>query len=177
MEPFTESVPPGRYSVFEICLFDADLSAPERYAHSAETAELLGTSVEQERFASSAGFVLRISEASVAAWEPALRPGEDPRTLRDGHFYGFGVDGGQGCFTSAEALTDMDAAMEEDYEEWVEELCWSDGERRVGEQGLDLVVYHCYFGDGAYPTWIGRDSEGRITCFLTDMLTVSTGEK
>ncbi|MET7794857.1 hypothetical protein ABZV25_13980, partial [Micrococcus luteus] len=31
-----------------------------------------------------------ISEKPTVAWELALRPGEDPRTLRDGEFYGFG---------------------------------------------------------------------------------------
>jgi hypothetical protein len=33
----------------------------------------------------------------------ALRPGQDARTLRNGEFYGFGVDTGTGCFVDAAA--------------------------------------------------------------------------
>ncbi|MGN9813547.1 DUF4241 domain-containing protein [Micromonospora sp. BQ11] len=26
------------------------------------------------------------------------------------------------------------------------------------------------WGDGAYPTWIGRDADGTVACFVADML-------
>ena len=36
-----------------------------------------------------------------------------------------------------------------------------------------LVRFECgpsSWGDGAYPTWIGRAAGGRVTCFIADML-------
>jgi uncharacterized protein DUF4241 len=36
--------------------------------------------------------------------------------------------------------------------------------------GGGLFAYHSGWGDGAYPTWIGRDENGEVVCFLTDML-------
>jgi hypothetical protein len=28
------------------------------------------------------------------------------------------------------------------------------------------------WGDGAYPTWVGRDARGDVTCFVTDFFVV-----
>jgi len=33
-----------------------------------------------------------------------------------------------------------------------------------------VVAWASGWGDGAYPTWIGRDSSGEIACFVADML-------
>jgi hypothetical protein len=36
--------------------------------------------------------------------------------------------------------------------------------------GGGLIAYHSGWGDGSYPTWIGRDENGEVLCFVTDML-------
>jgi uncharacterized protein DUF4241 len=46
---------------------------------------------------------LEIRDEPVTSWEMAVRPGEDVRTLPDGHWYGFPVDGGTGTFYDAAA--------------------------------------------------------------------------
>jgi hypothetical protein len=36
--------------------------------------------------------------------------------------------------------------------------------------GANLIAYHSGWGDGSYPTWIGRSTSGDVACFVTDML-------
>ncbi len=38
------------------------------------------------------------------------------------------------------------------------------------ESGTNLIAYHSGWGDGAYPTWIGRAADGDVVCFVADML-------
>lgn len=38
------------------------------------------------------------------------------------------------------------------------------------ESGTNLIAYRSGWGDGSYPTWIGRDADGHVICFLADML-------
>ncbi|MFI5715055.1 DUF4241 domain-containing protein [Nocardia sp. NPDC051750] len=44
---------------------------------------------------------------------------------------------------------------------------------RVPGTDHNMIAYQCPYVDESYPTWIGRDSEGAIVCFLTDMLTTA----
>ena len=39
--------------------------------------------------------------------------------------------------------------------------------------GLNVVVFHCGWGDGGYATWIGRGVEGEPVCFVVDLLVFS----
>lgn len=36
--------------------------------------------------------------------------------------------------------------------------------------GSNLIAYQSGWGDGSYPTWIGRGHGGNVTCFVSDML-------
>lgn len=47
---------------------------------------------------------LRLNEQEVVRWEMALRPGQDPSTLKPGSFFGYGVDAGMGCFLDLDVL-------------------------------------------------------------------------
>ncbi|MFE0332157.1 DUF4241 domain-containing protein [Streptomyces sp. NPDC058960] len=85
-EPFTVGVPPGSYRM--------------QIATAAYRTEHWGKPLHMEDFT---GARILISDKATATWELALRPGEDPRTLREGEFYGFGVDTGTGCFVDAAA--------------------------------------------------------------------------
>ena len=74
-QPFTVTVPPGEYPV--------RLSVA-RFADNPENKRV-----------AAAKLVIRDEPAQ--SWEMALLPGQDPRTLMNREFYGFGVDAGMGC--------------------------------------------------------------------------------
>jgi hypothetical protein len=38
-----------------------------------------------------------------------------------------------------------------------------------------MVAWSSGWGDGADPTWIGRDASSAVTCFVADMLRCGTG--
>ncbi|MCM4080568.1 DUF4241 domain-containing protein [Paractinoplanes hotanensis] len=102
-----------------------------------------------------------ISDRHPVRWEPALRDGQDLLDLGYGEFFGFGVDAGLACFVdedNRERLTD----------EW-QSLELRDP-RFVTLSGGDMIAWSSGWGDGAYPTWIGRDHSGRVTSFIADML-------
>ncbi|MWA05466.1 DUF4241 domain-containing protein [Actinomadura sp. LD22] len=42
-------------------------------------------------------------------------------------------------------------------------------ELRTGDPELNIVVFKCGMGDGAYPTWIGRSADGDITWVVSDL--------
>jgi len=105
---------------------------------------------------------LEITDRPAATWELALRDGQDPMDLGAGEFYGFGVDAGVACFVdadNAERLSD----------EW-EDLPHLLDPRFTTVAGGDMVAWSSGWGDGFYPTWIGRDETGAVTSFVADML-------
>lgn len=110
-----------------------------------------------------------------ASWEPALRPGQDPRLLGTGEFYGFGVDSATGCF--------LDAAVCETFthaEESRTALCSFDDRSYASwtdpATSASVIAYPSGMGDGTYPVWIGRDVSGEVTCLIADMLVLNDAE-
>ncbi|MBO3735707.1 DUF4241 domain-containing protein [Glycomyces niveus] len=152
VEPFTVAVAPGDYPVVEIQIHQAS-----------------GGSW------AAAGFLLRISYEATATWELALRPGQDVKCLDDGHFYGFGVDAGLGSLMDASTHEALLAYIDGDHYQFHDEVVLRQ-EFTIPETDLNLFAYGCYLGDGSYPTWIGRDEAGAVTCFLSDMLIVDNGQ-
>ncbi|WP_345463763.1 DUF4241 domain-containing protein [Actinoallomurus oryzae] len=118
---------------------------------------------------------LTVRDEPVASWELALRPDQDPRLLGDGEFFGFGVDAGMGCFVDAEAAEALADIVEETYEDAFEDLL-SDQAVEVSDPatGANLIAFPSGWGDGAYPTWIGRTTDGEVACFVADMLVLHT---
>ena len=51
-----------------------------------------------------AAAMIRVALGDPVRWEPALTPGQNPAGAGADQFYGYGVDSGIGCFTSAEAV-------------------------------------------------------------------------
>ncbi|MQM25224.1 DUF4241 domain-containing protein [Glycomyces albidus] len=151
LEPFTVSVEPADYPVVEIQIHD------ETGDHWA-----------------GAGYLLRISDQPTSTWEMALRPGQDMSLLEEGHFYGFGVDAGLGCLMDDAAQEPLIAHFDGDLYQLHDELPLRE-EFAIPGTDHNLYAYSCYYGDGSYPTWIGRDDTGAVTCFLSDMLIIDNG--
>jgi hypothetical protein len=130
---------------------------------------------ESDGYHAGAGYLLRISHEPTATWEMALRPGQDIRNLGDGQFYGYGVDGGQGCLMDDTAQEPFVDHFDGDVYRLCDELPLGE-EFTVPGSEHNLFAYACYYGDGSYPTWIGRDADGAVTCFVSDMLIIANGQ-
>lgn len=104
---------------------------------------------------------LDISDRHPVRWELALREGQDPLDLGYGEFFGFGVDAGMACFVDETNSARLST-------EW--ESLELQNPRFTSIAAGDMIAWSSGWGDGAYPTWIGRDHENRITCFIADML-------
>ncbi|MEV7519974.1 DUF4241 domain-containing protein [Streptomyces sp. NPDC091371] len=161
VEPFTAQVPPGRYRV-EAAI--ATLARPGEPA-----AARPHTRVAAAR--------LVIRDVPAVTWEIALQEGQDPAELGEDEFYGYGVDAGTGCFYDPSADGAFPGTEEEEGPVWAAMEAAGDGPMMFlaeGRDGHNLAAFTSGWGDGAYPTWVGRDAAGEITCFLTDFFVVPT---
>ncbi|MFF8847046.1 DUF4241 domain-containing protein [Streptomyces sp. NPDC015127] len=160
VEPFTAEVAPGRYRV-ECAV--ATLTRPDEEP----------SDTPHQRIAAAR---LVIEDTPPASWEIGLQAGQDLSELSEDEFFGYGVDAGTGCF--------YDASCDESFPECEgdEGPLWDafDGEdAHLGphtivapDTGHNLVAFSSGWGDGAYPTWVGRDASGGIVCFVTDFFVV-----
>jgi hypothetical protein len=143
--PFTVTVPPGAYPVTISLATFADDPGHSRVAAAR----------------------LDVTGRAVAQWELALRDGQDLLDLGYRQFFGFAVDAGMACFTDAgacrrltEAWRALDGLVHPRYR------AIGDGD---GDGDGDMVAWSSGWGDGSYPTWIGRDTTGAVACFIADM--------
>lgn len=113
---------------------------------------------------------LSLTSSPVTAWELALRPGEDPGSLRPGEFFGVGVDVGSAGFLDAVALQYMAEQEEHNGGQLGTPGAQSSVERTDPATGANYIVFSTGYGDGHYPVWIGRDAAGAVACFVMDML-------
>jgi Protein of unknown function (DUF4241) len=156
VEPFTIAIPPGTYPVILAVIRFEQQPTHERVA--------------------AAKLVVR--KEPVVSWELALRPGEDPRLLGDGEFFGFGVDTGTASLLDAAALSAMVGLVTDDaWEAFIDRHGDDLGRRKPVEtldpgSGANLIAFESGWGDGSYPTWIGRTAAGEAACFVADMLVV-----
>ena len=158
--PFTVTVPAGRYPV--------TLSLARRLLGRPDPVPRLGAAAK-----------LTIRDEPVVAWEVALHPGEDPERLQPDQIYTLGVDSGHAGLLDASAVGAL-AALDEpgsELDRLFEQVWGNDWVNLVVDQvsGLNVVVFHCGWGDGGYATWIGRGVEGEPVCFVADLLVFSDG--
>ncbi|WP_328763814.1 MULTISPECIES: DUF4241 domain-containing protein [unclassified Streptomyces] len=161
--PFTAEAAPGRYRV-QVAM--ATLTEPGE-----EPADKPHRRVAAAR--------LLITDRPVVSWELAVRDGQDLAELDDDGFFGYGVDAGAGSF--------YDAACDDSFPDCEGDVgpLWDAFEAAGhvagvhlvdGENGHNLAAFSSGFGDGHYPTWIGRDAAGAVTCFVTDFFVVPDGQ-
>ncbi|MEE1756990.1 DUF4241 domain-containing protein [Streptomyces sp. SP18CS02] len=165
-EPFTAEVAPGRYPV-EIALVtitQPDEAAPPDGQEPAEP---------HERVAAAR---LVIKDTPTVSYELALQPGQDASQLSDDQFFGYGVDAGAGCFYDVACDESFPDCQGDEGPLWdaFDQADWSNGPHLITapDTGHNLVAFTSGWGDGVYPTWVGRDADGAITCFVTDFFVV-----
>jgi hypothetical protein len=156
-EPFVQTVAPGAYPVV--------------------VARALWTENDGDHRVIAAKLVVR--DEPVAAWELALVQDQDPAELGEDEMFGFGVDTATACFVDA-AHADLSAALlgaEAD-----EGLVWDtfiEAEDAAvaavvtdPDSGQCVAVFNTGWGDGAYPTWVGRTAAGEVACFAIEFFVV-----
>ncbi|MFF2773625.1 DUF4241 domain-containing protein [Streptomyces sp. NPDC058052] len=146
-EPFAVTVPPGRYRV--------------------QTAEATFTYPVDHTVNAAARLVIR--DTPVVRWEPALVPGEaEPGD----DSFGFGVDAGAGCFLDTDAHHSFPGTDDDSGVVWEGLDADTPGPTAFvaeGENGHTIAVFASGWGDGLYPTWVGRDADGEAACFVVDL--------
>ncbi|MFG2099496.1 DUF4241 domain-containing protein [Micromonospora echinaurantiaca] len=158
-EPFTVTVPPGRY--------------PAR----AWVAVVLRDGAEADRRV--AALELVVHDEPAVRWELALVGDQDAATLDDDGYFGFGVDAGTATLadpTALEVLSGWDYDQVEDVfipaelpDAPVPGLITAVLDET---SGANVVTVSSGWGDGCYGTWIGRTADDRITSFVIDFMVV-----
>ncbi|MCX3060054.1 DUF4241 domain-containing protein [Streptomyces beihaiensis] len=155
-EPFTATVEPGRYRVEAAVVTLVNPEEPP-------------SDTPHERVAAAR---LVIRDEPVAAWEHAVQAGQDLADLGDDEFFGYGVDAGTGCFYDAESDGSFPECEGDVGPLWdaFEERDHAPGPYLVTSPstGHTVAAFGSGWGDGAYPTWIGRTAGGAVACFVTD---------
>ncbi|XVQ11307.1 DUF4241 domain-containing protein [Spirillospora sp. CA-255316] len=156
--PFAVTVPPGTYPMY------------------AWVAVIKKRGKEVDR--RNAALELRVGEAPTVSWEMALTGGESIDDLKAKDDYiGFTVDSGCATIADAEAC---EALRRWDFSRFEEVYI----PRPLPQKpvpgyvtavvdpatGANLSVVGSGWGDGAYPTFIGRDAHGGITRFVADFM-------
>ncbi|WP_435060959.1 DUF4241 domain-containing protein [Amycolatopsis thermoflava] len=97
--------------------------------------------------------------------------------LGDGRFYGFSVDAGLGCFVAADAPGAMEGILRESVKDTFAGLSGGSAAQVADPaSGATLAGFPSGWGDGSYPTWIGRTAGGAIACFVADFLVLRDAE-
>ncbi|HEY1175459.1 MAG TPA: DUF4241 domain-containing protein [Phytomonospora sp.] len=161
LEPFTVELPAGSHPVrLSVALLDSVHGQPQPEAHRrVAAAQVL------------------VGEGPAASWEMAVTDGQDPATLTGDLYFGYGVDAGTGAFIDASGSKALDrindADSEHDLEDALAAAAAGPGPRLGAnvtdeESGLNVVVFPSGWGDGVYPTWIGRSASGEVVSVVTD---------
>lgn len=163
-------VPPGSYPV-RVTVIDVSEAQDGSHVREAYASLLLSESPEVRR-----GAVV------------LLREEDEPPTLEEGEFIGFGVDAGTACFVDDEALK-IGMPPEEEWQELfdsAEPTCWfarmDDPESLrsglaniplpLAKNGENLILFHSGWGDGAYPVVGGYDADDRLVAVHIDFLII-----
>lgn len=157
-DPFDVTVEPGTYPLYAwVAVFSKR-----------------GKEVERR----NAALELRITDAVPLTWDMATVPGEEIENLEtDDDFFGFSVDTGCGTIADAEAVQalwrwDFDRRESVYIPKPLPEAPVPGYVSAVVDDatGANLAVVGTGWGDGVYPTFIGRDENGEITSFVTDFM-------
>ena len=166
-KPFRQAVPPGRYPI----LLSIAHIKPET-----------GRAKPDQRVACA---MLRLTRRAPVRWRMATMTGQRLRDLKPGHFFGYPVDAGLGCFLDARAAKLLDRLMRDDPDYFERMMTaaepnyaptrdWADFPLDDTKGGLNVVFFSSGFGDGSYPSFWGFDADGGVACLVTDFQVVTS---
>jgi hypothetical protein len=142
--PFQRAVRPGRYPV-----------------------ALTQARVGDEPYVRIAAAALLLRDEPPTRWTLALTGEQRLADLGPGEIYGYGVDGGTGCFVDAEHAAEFGprlfARLRKAYERAnFEPLIFPLRDEPA------VAVFQSGFGDGFYASYWGLDARGEAVCLVTD---------
>ncbi|PCC71835.1 Protein of unknown function [Nannocystis exedens] len=122
--------------------------------------------------------LLACSDAPVASWVMATRPGQSLADLQEGHYFGYPVDTGLGCFmdaVAAELLREAEDALDDEsfydavLDDALEENDQLFADVRPAKRHKDnVIVFRSGGGDGVYASYWGLAADGEVACLVTD---------
>ncbi|MFI1996489.1 DUF4241 domain-containing protein [Actinoplanes sp. NPDC020271] len=176
-------LPTGRLAAFDPGVTDEEdepfsvTLAPGDYRVTAWVTVLEKEDREWQRRVAALQLVVR--DEPVVSWELALVDSDEPDQLEPGEFFGYGVDTGAGAFADlgvSRLLAEWDSEdFEEafDPDEFPEEPVPGHFDQVVDEDsGANVIMVESGWGDGYYPTYVGRTESGEVAAFVTDFLVV-----
>ncbi|NMO52740.1 DUF4241 domain-containing protein [Actinoplanes sp. TBRC 11911] len=124
----------------------------------------------------TAALQLVVSERPAVRWEPALVDGQAV-----GDFFGYPVDAGVGTLAdvvAVRALADWDFdRLDEVYIPAQIPAAPAPIDAVTDEPtGANVIVVSSGWGDGVYPTFVGRAADGQVTAFVTDFMVIPAPE-
>lgn len=156
-DPFDKTVTPGSYQTF-------------LYIHHFETDRRVA-------FAE-----IRFSENIPIRFDLALTNNQHLEELDEDEFYGYGVDSGTGCFVDKLTLdeyvklTDLtEDGMLPDLEKELDLRyihTYSFANYTLSGSPHNLILFSSGYGDGAYASYWGYDTNNELCCLITDFETV-----
>lgn len=117
---------------------------------------------------------IQVADGEIASWEVACVGEQDLHDLGPDEFFGYGVDAGTGCFVDASATGSFGPFDGTDNDVLLDGFYGAESGRPLSVTLTDsstqanLVAFHSGWGDGFYPTWVGRDGDGQVAAFVTD---------
>lgn len=127
-----------------------------------------------------AALILKCAVSPIASWTMATRVDDDVPALEVEGYFGYPVDAGIGSFGGVDAMTVASRVLAADagrLRDPISTAIMNDGSSAnsavcaAPEDGAEpIAVCSSGWGDGLYPTWLGRDSTGRVIVAVTDFL-------
>jgi hypothetical protein len=125
------------------------------------------------------GVKLQLTGQDVVSWELGRTSEQETATVTETEFPGFYVDGGFGALFDVAGLP-FAGGLQDDLNELeaITERAYDEGALilQAGDSGAGILIFACGMGDGLYPTWVGRDSSGKVSCLVLDLELLSHGE-
>ncbi|WP_176960029.1 DUF4241 domain-containing protein [Lentzea jiangxiensis] len=164
-EAFTDEVEPGSYpvSVSLVSYLDGDGVPDLRQGYRVAAAKVT------------------VRDEPAYSWRPAVLPGEHVPMLPVMPEFGYEVKSSTGAFFDLSAAPALDRLASDDE---AGDCALIDALNAVGggrgpatvtdpRTGLNVVAFSTGWGDGVYPTWVGRNTAGDPVAFVTDFFVIN----
>jgi hypothetical protein len=172
-------------SIFESAYFDQARTRQDSIAISFYAVTIGNLKIETGKIIACDPSRIYFSPKPVVRWEFALARGKRQIPLGGEHFYGYGVDGGQGIFIDSAANDGFTKLLSQDDDLW--ETVFVDETMKNYRNTWEFVVYpfpghnlagfSTGLGDGTYASYVGYDASGKICRLLTDFGLISWWKK